>query len=177
MNNKFRLSIQYIMENRFVIDYFTMALEFNALDIAFFLFFQYEDAIFLEFGKVMNSLVTCFQKSSKLLKAKLHMTKSLLPIFTFNGAKSFLEVISIKINDHSCENNLFSHSSNPLLCMFLLREFLILLTQKFFSLKNTCRHLNDRILKMAIEYIECCEDDNLLTTLMSEQDYTNRDCL
>lgn len=37
--------------------------------------------------------------------------------------------------------------------------------------------MNDKILKMAVEYIECCEDDNLLTTLMSEKDYTNRDCL
>ena len=105
------------------------------------------------------------------------MTKTLLPLFTFNGAKSFLYVINIKIYETSLENNLFSHSSNPLLCMCLLFEFLLLLTQKFFSLNNLCRQLNERILKMALTYIDSVDDENFLTNMMLERDYSNRDCL
>ena len=82
----------------------------------------------LESGRCMNALVNSYWGSSKLLKAKLHMAKTLLPIFTFNGAQSFLHVLQIKINEASLENHLFSHSTNPLLCMCLLYEFLLLLT-------------------------------------------------
>jgi hypothetical protein len=61
--------------------------------------------------------------------------------------------------------------------MCLLYEFLLLLTQKFFSLNNLCRTLNERIMKMALIYIEVCDDENFLTNLMLELDYSNRDCL
>ena len=69
-----------------------------------------------------------------MLKAKLHMAKTLLPIFSFNAAKSFLQMLSVKINETSLEQSLFSHASNPLLCMCLLYELLGLLTLRFFSL-------------------------------------------
>ena len=41
MSRKFRLSIQFLVttQTNFTIDYFTMALESNSLDIAFYLFF------------------------------------------------------------------------------------------------------------------------------------------
>lgn len=177
MSRKFRLSIQYLMNSHFTIDYFTLALSSSSLDIAFYLFFQYEDLIVLDYQKCMDALVGSYQGSSKLLKAKLHMTKTLLPIFTFNGAKSFLNVLYIKINETNLENNLFSHSSNPLLCMCLLYEFLLELTQKFFSLNNLCRQLNERIFDMALKFIESVEDEDFLTQMMLEQDYSNRDCL
>lgn len=105
-----------------------MALENNSFDIGFYLFSLFEDLIVMEYQKSIDSLVSSYWKSNKQLKAKLHMTKTLLPIFTFNGAKSFLQVLQIKIYETSLENNLFSHSANPLLCMCLLYEFLQMLT-------------------------------------------------
>lgn len=60
MNRKFRLTIQFLSQTHFVIDYFTIALEYNALDIAFYLFATHEDSIVLEYQKVMSSLVTSF---------------------------------------------------------------------------------------------------------------------
>lgn len=60
MNRKFRLSIQYLTQTHFVIDYFTLSLESHAMDIAFYLFQTYEDSIVLEYQKVMTSLVACF---------------------------------------------------------------------------------------------------------------------
>ena len=105
------------------------------------------------------------------------MTKTLLPIFTFNGAKSFLQVLYIKIDDVSLENNLFSHSSNPLLCMCLLYEFLLLLSKKFFSLNNFCRQLNEKIMTMATLYIEAVDDEEFLTMMTLEKDFSGRDLL
>jgi hypothetical protein len=61
--------------------------------------------------------------------------------------------------------------------MCLLYEFLILITQKFFSLSNMCRQLNVRLMQIANLYIDCVEDENFLTLLMLEKDYSNRDCL
>ena len=61
--------------------------------------------------------------------------------------------------------------------MCLLYEFLLLLTQKFFSLNNVCRLLNERLLEMALGYINCVDDENFLTNLMHEKDFQNRDCL
>jgi hypothetical protein len=43
-----------------------------------------------DYQRSIDALVSSYWKSNKLLKAKLHMTKTLLPIFTFNGAKNFL---------------------------------------------------------------------------------------
>jgi len=105
------------------------------------------------------------------------MTKALLPIFTFKGAKTILIILQNKINELSLESNLFSHSSNPLLCIFLLYEFLKLLPQKFFSLKNICDQLNETLEEMAKNYINCVENENFLTMLMLEKDYSGRDSL
>ena len=111
------------------------------------------------------------------MKSKLHLSKSLLPIFNFNGVKEFLQIMSWRIFDHTLENNIFSHSANPLLNMCLLYEFLQLLTKKFFSLSYTCRQLMDQVKKMIIEYIESVDDENFLTSVMLEKDYTGRDSL
>lgn len=154
-----------------------MALESNAYDIAFYLYSTYEEDINSEYQKSIHSLVQSYWVSNKLLKAKLHMTKTLLPIFTFNGAKQFIRVLEVKIYESSLENNLFSHSSNPLLCMCLLYEFLVLLKQKFFSLNNMCRQFNERIKMMALQYIESVDDEHFLTNMMLEQDYIGRDAL
>ena len=105
------------------------------------------------------------------------MTKTLLSIFTFTGANELLRELENRIADNQLENNLFSHSSNPLICMCLLYGFLRLLTSKFFSLNNKCRTINEKILAMALKYIECCDDENFLTSMMIEQDYSGRDCL
>jgi len=179
MSRKFRLSIKYLNDTgaNFTIDYFTMALVYNAYDIAFYLFANFEDAIVYDFQKSIEALVASYNKSNKFLKAKLHMTKLLLPIFTFNGANSFLKEILFRINEPSLENNLFSHTSNPLLCMCLLYEFLTLLTQKFFSLNNICRQLNEKLRKIMILYIECIDDENFLTAIMKEKDFSGRDSL
>ena len=32
-------------------------------------------------------------------------------------------------------------------------------------------------MKMATKYIDCCDDENFLTSLMLEEDYSKRDCL
>lgn len=181
MSHKFRLSIQYLntpgLNTAKVVDYFTVGLESNSLDIAFYLYQAYEDRINLEPGRVINALITGYQRSNKLLKAKLHMTKTLLPIFTFNGAKSFLNELQNKIDDVSLENNLFSHSGNPLLCMCLLIEFLRLLSQKFFSLNNACRLLIERIMKMSTLYIDAVDDEEFLTMMTLEKDFSGRDLL
>lgn len=118
-----------------------------------------------------------YQNSSKFLKSKLHLSKSLLPIFNFNGVKEFLKIIMFRIFDHSLENNLFSHSANPLLSMCLLYEFLSLLTKKFFSLSYTCRQLMDQVKVMIIHYIESVDDETFLTSIMLEKDFTGRDSL
>ena len=88
-----------------------------------------------------------------------------------------MRVLEVKIYETSLENNLFSHSSNPLLCMCLLYEFLVLLKQKFFSLNNMCRQFNERIKMMALQYIESVDDEHFLTNMMLEQDYIGRDAL
>jgi len=111
------------------------------------------------------------------LKAKLYLSKSLLPIFNFNGVKQFLSIMNFKIFDHTLEGNIFSHTANPLLNMCLLYEFLFLLTKKFFSLSYTCRQLMDQVKTMIIEYIESIDDENFLTTIMLEKDYSGRDSL
>ena len=51
MSRKFRLAIQFLTTTgeNFTIEYFTLALNSNAYDIAFYLFSQFEDHIFGEF--------------------------------------------------------------------------------------------------------------------------------
>lgn len=105
------------------------------------------------------------------------MSKMLLGIFNFNAAKVFLEIISNSINDASLEGNFFSHSSNPLLSMCCLYELLTNIIKKFFSLSNLSRELMAKTMSMAIDYIESVDDENFLTTVMLEKDYTGRDSL
>jgi len=85
--------------------------------------------------------------------------------------------MTFAIDDTSLEGNLFSHSSNPLSAMCLLYELLTLLIKKFFSLNNICRMLMGKTMNMALKYIESIDDDNFLTTVLLEKDYSNRDCL
>ena len=84
----------------------------------------------------MDTHVASYRLDNQFLKSKLHMSKMVLPIFTFAAAKQFLEIIQFKILDTSIENNLFSHSSNPLLNMCLLYELLLNIVKKFYSLNN-----------------------------------------
>lgn len=83
------------------------------------------------------------------LKSKLHMSKMMMSVFTFNAAKIFLEIIEQKVDEAALEANLFTHSNNPLLCMCLLYEILGNIIKKFYSLKNACRQIMDRIMTMA----------------------------
>jgi hypothetical protein len=100
-----------------------------------------------------------------------------LNIFTFIGANEFLDEIEHKIEEPNLENNLFSHCSNPIICMCLLYELLGLLTQRFFSLSNKCRNLKEKCMEMATFYIDAVNDEHFLTQMMLEKDYGGRDCL
>lgn len=105
------------------------------------------------------------------------MTKVLLHLFNFNSAKIFLEIIQKSINDEIVEMNMFSNTSNPLLTMCLLYELLSNIIKKFFSLSNLCRTLMQITMDMAIRYIEEVDDENFLTSVMLERDYSGRDSL
>ena len=61
--------------------------------------------------------------------------------------------------------------------MILLYEFHLLLTQKFFSLKNICETFNKTIVEMALSYIDCVDDENYLTAIMLEKDFYGIDVL
>ena len=111
------------------------------------------------------------------MKSKLHMSKMLLGIFNFKSAKIFLDIVLTQINDTSLEGNLFAHSCNPLLNMCLLYELLLNIIKKFFSLNNMCRTIMKTTMDMAIEYIESVDDENFLTAVMLERDFTGRDAL
>ena len=101
----------------------------------------------------------------------------LLNIFNFNAAKVFLEILQRSMYDHSLEGNLFSHSSNPLLNMCLIYELLLNIIKKFFSLNNVCRTLMAHTMSMAIKYIDSVDDENFLTSIMLERDFSGRDSL
>ena len=118
-----------------------------------------------------------YRLDNQFLKSKLHMSKMILPIFTFNAAKVFLEVMQFKIFDTSLEGNLFSHSSNPLLNMCLLYELLQNIIKKFYSLNNLCQFLMAQSIKMALQYIDEVDDENFLTAVLNERDYSGRDAL
>ena len=64
------------------------------------------------------------------------MTKVLQPVFNFNAAKQFCEIVATQIEMSSLEGNLFSHSRNPLLNMCLLYELMLGVKKKFFSLST-----------------------------------------
>lgn len=61
--------------------------------------------------------------------------------------------------------------------MCLIYELLILITKKFFSLNTLCRAHMNRIIETCITYIDQVDDENFLTQLMLEKDYSNRDSL
>ena len=66
------------------------------------------------------------------------MSQMMINIFNFNAAKQFLAILQTKAFESSLENNMFSHSSNPLLTMCLTYEMLLNIIKKFFSLNNDC---------------------------------------
>jgi len=179
MSRKFRLALQYLTSTNvdFEIDFFTFAIEANAYDIVFYLRYRFEEQIFSESKKAIGAQVQSYSNSSVFLKSKLHLSKSLLPIFAFEDVKIFLKTMSWRIFDHTLENNVFSHSGNPLLNMCLLYELLQLLTKKYFSLSYTCLQLMDQVKLMIIEYINKVDDESFLTSVMLEKDFTGRDSL
>jgi hypothetical protein len=138
---------------------------------------RFEEQLFQHGGKAIDAHVFSYQSNQKFLKAKLHLSKSLLPIFNFNGVKDYLAILQQKIPESTLENNLFSHSANPLLCMCLMYEFLFLLTKRFFSLSYQCKTLQDQVKRMIIEYVDSVDDENFLTKVMLEKDYSGRDSL
>ena len=176
---KFRLSIQFLQISKapFVIEYFTNAIEANAYDIAFYLVKVYEDEIFQNYQKAITAHVKSYQLNKRFLKSKLHMSKMLLSIFNFQSAKVFLEILQFSLNDISIEGNIFAHSGNPLLVMCLLYELLLNMIKKFYSLKNACSTMMVQIMKMSLDYIESVDDENFLTSVMIEKDYSGRDSL
>ena len=177
LSRKFRLSLLYITEYnvQFEIEFFTFAIEANAYDIVFYLRYRYEEQLFKHSIQALNQHVSSYQLTPKFLKAKITLSKSLLPIFNFNAVKQFLAIMEFKISDHSLENNLFSHTANPLLCMILLNELLFLIAKKFFSLSYTCTQLMEQVKQMIIQYIIAVDDENFLTEVMLEKDYSGRD--
>ena len=160
-----------------MVEFFTNAIESNAYDIAFYLVQIYEEELYANYQKAIDSHVTSYQMNKRFLKSKLHMSKLLLPIFNFNSAKIFLEIIHFSLNDLSIEGTIFSHTSNPLMVMCLLYELLGNMIKKFYSLKNACTTMMDQTMKMALLYIESVDDENFLTHVMTEKDYSGRDSL
>jgi len=71
----------------FQIEYFTNALESNSYDVAFYLLVKYEDQINLHYQQALDAHVKSYKVDKKFLKSKLHMSKMLLGIFSFNSAK------------------------------------------------------------------------------------------
>ena len=89
MKEQFRLSIYFMITNNvsFEIDFLTMAIEVNNWAVAFFFMSRYETQIKKEAHKAVKTIVQCFQKTPKYLKAKLFMARKLLKLFNFEGYK------------------------------------------------------------------------------------------
>ena len=105
------------------------------------------------------------------------MSKLMINIFNFNSAKDFLAILERNLSDNSVDGNIFAHSNNPLLLMCLMWELLGIMIKKFYSLKNICTTMQEQIMTMAINYIESVDDENFLTAVMLEKDYSGRDSL
>ena len=155
----------------------TNAIDSNAYDVAFYLVKIYEDEIISNPSEIIRSHVKSYQRNKCYLKSKLHMSKMLISIFNFNYAKDFLAILENNLNDTSVDGNIFSHSNNPLLTMCLMYELLLMMIKKFYSLKNKCNTMMEQIMEMAINYIESVDDENFLTEVMLEKDYSGRDSL
>ena len=59
--------------------------------------------------------------------------------------------------------------------MCLLYELLDNIVKKFYSLSNLCNDLKGMIMKMALTYIEEVDDENFLTEVTCEKDYSGKD--
>ena len=105
------------------------------------------------------------------------MSAMLINIFNFNAAKQFLAILNLKAFESTLENNIFAHSSNPLLTMSLTYEMLLNIVKKFYSLNNDCKTIMKHIMEMILNYIESVDDENFLTAVMLEKDYMGRDSL
>ena len=108
----------------FEIEFFTNAIEANAYEIAFYLLKVYEESIHQNVNRAIESHVKSYDLNNKFLKSKLHMSKMLINVFTFNAAKEFLSIMEHKVFAETLENNIFAHSCNPLLTMSLMYEML-----------------------------------------------------
>ena len=73
------------------------------------------------------------------------LTKLLLGKFNFDGYKILVNNIRQKIQETSLENNLFSHSPNPLMTMCLTYEVLKSVAKRCFSLSYDCIQLNNQL--------------------------------
>jgi len=156
MQRKFRLTLIFIsrFNVEFNIDFFTMAIEANAYEIAFYMMTVFEEKIIANTARTLEAHVSSYSHNKRFLKSKLTMSKKMIAIFNFKYAKIFLKIIEIQIFEKSLEGNIFSHSANPLLNMCLLYELLLMILRKFFSLNNICRTLMNKIMEMAILYIQ-----------------------
>jgi len=179
LKKKFQLMLRMFQETaaKFQVDYFLMALLNNAFDIAVYFMALHEDEIVSEIRKVLDALVGSIENSNQFMKAKIYLSKQLLPNFTFNAAKRFLKVTAHKASDNSIEKNLFTHSENPIQQICLLYEFLNLLKKKFFSLNNQCSALMATLKILALAYVKEIEDENFLSQLLYAHDYEGRDTL
>ena len=61
--------------------------------------------------------------------------------------------------------------------MCLLYELLQNIIKKFFSLNNICKTIMKTTMEMAIQYIDAVDDENFLTSVMLERDFSGRDAL
>lgn len=179
LERMFRLSLQLMHKFHipFQIEFFTNAIEADSYDIAFYLLSVYEEEILAHAQQVVDTHVSSYQLSKSFLMAKLFLSSKILVLFNFKSAKEILDILKPQVEDTNFENNLFAHSSNPLLNMTLMYEMLLNIMQKFFSLNNLCKNMMGTIMKMAISYIECVDDEHFLTKIMLERDYTGRDSL
>lgn len=89
MKRQFRLSVYYMIQKKvsFDIEFLTMAVEANNWEVVFFILSRFETQILKQGNKAMYTIVSCFQKTPKYLKAKLHLTRKLLSRFNFDGYK------------------------------------------------------------------------------------------
>lgn len=111
------------------------------------------------------------------MKAKLHLSNMMLEMYGFNDAVNFLNTNTDKINRRSLLHNIFSHSSNPILSMCLLYEFVQKLIEKFPSLSNDGRVAMKKLMVLAYHYVDFIDEENFLNDILEERDYSGRDSL
>ena len=92
---RFRLSLQYIVQYKvpFDIEFFTFALESNAYDVAFYCLIMFENIITQYPKKAVNAHVQSYFINNQFLKAKLHMSCMMLPMFDFNAANEIIWIL------------------------------------------------------------------------------------